>query len=246
MKLYLAYVLPLAPQALCVAVSLVDTAPVQATGFSSDAAPTTVAWITLRTTIIRSRTVSPGYAWGGSSTETVKKISSAVISSLGSSTKSILPAGMSVTLSQTSSSDFPDAQFLPQVLNQHNAYRKLHSAPALIWSAKLQNIAQDYANNYNCNGTLIHSNSPFGENLALGFNSTGAVSAWYNEYKLYDYEKPGFSEKTGHFTQLVWEATTEIGCAYIDCGDYYGQYTICNYNPPGNVAGQYQDNVKKR
>lgn len=36
---------------------------------------------------------------------------------------------------------------------------------------------------------------------------------------MYDFDKPtGFTEATGHFTQLVWKTTTEMGCAAINCG----------------------------
>lgn len=36
---------------------------------------------------------------------------------------------------------------------------------------------------------------------------------------MYNFNTPtGFTEKTGHFTQLVWKSTTEVGCAAINCG----------------------------
>jgi hypothetical protein len=43
----------------------------------------------------------------------------------------------------------------------------------------------------------------------------------------YDYSKPGVLEATvdgkpmglGHFTQVVWKATTKIGCAAVTCAD---------------------------
>jgi hypothetical protein len=61
---------------------------------------------------------------------------------------------------------------------------------------------------------------PYGENLAFGFsNASSAIEAWGDEREYYNFDKPtGFSEKTGHFTQLVWKSTTEVGCAAIDCG----------------------------
>ncbi|AMD19324.1 HBR423Wp [Eremothecium sinecaudum] len=138
-----------------------------------------------------------------------------------------------------------NATFATQILDAHNELRARHSAPNLVWSDKLYRKAQNYvAKLKTCNGTLVHSNLPYGENLALGYNTTAAVNAWYDEYKEYDYNNPGFSKSTGHFTQLIWANTTTLGCAYILCGPYYGQYTICEYDPPGNIQGEFRDNVK--
>lgn len=45
------------------------------------------------------------------------------------------------------------------------------------------------------------------------------MEAWGNERDMYNFDKPtGFTEATGHFTQLVWRTTTEVGCAAINCG----------------------------
>ena len=64
---------------------------------------------------------------------------------------------------------------------------------------------------------------PYGENLAEGFtNITEAVDAWGGEQADYDFNNPGFSEQTGHFTQLVWKATTTVGCGRINCNGENG------------------------
>lgn len=143
-----------------------------------------------------------------------------------------------VTSSTSTTTSFPSL-----VVALHNEKRSLHSAQPLSWSENLTTFASNYAENYNCNGTLIHSHGPYGENLALGYNTSAAIQAWYDEVELYDYNDPGFSESTGHFTQLVWNNTRSVGCAVKDCGSYFGQYLVCEYDPPGNVAGGYDDNV---
>ncbi|ODQ61345.1 hypothetical protein WICANDRAFT_90751 [Wickerhamomyces anomalus NRRL Y-366-8] len=135
------------------------------------------------------------------------------------------------------------SSFPSQVVDLHNYERSKHSAQPLTWSSELTNFAESYATNYNCNGTLIHSHSKYGENLALGYNTSAAIKAWYDEVKLYDFNNPGFRESTGHFTQLVWNSTKYIGCAVKDCGSYFGQYLVCEYDPPGNFQGAFDDNV---
>jgi len=60
----------------------------------------------------------------------------------------------------------------------------------------------------------------FTENLAAGtgdYTVTDGINAWANEAKDYDYSNPVFSDITGHFTQLVWRNTSDIGCAMVDC-----------------------------
>lgn len=55
----------------------------------------------------------------------------------------------------------------------------------------------------------------FGENLALGTGSTynveAAVQSWYDEMEHYDYKNHGFSTNTGHFSQVVWQGSNQLG-----------------------------------
>lgn len=136
-----------------------------------------------------------------------------------------------------------DTSFQTEILSKHNELRTSHGVAGLNWSSTLYEEAQKIADNYVCDGELEHSDLPFGENLALGYNTSNAVMAWYNEYVNYNYTAGIFSENTGHFTQLVWKNTTELGCAYVICGQYYGQYTVCEYKAPGNVLGHFTENV---
>ena len=70
-----------------------------------------------------------------------------------------------------------------------------------------------------------------------------AVESWYNEVKMYDYNNPGFSGDTGHFTQLVWKGTTQLGCASSQASESGNWYVVCNYNPAGNMLGDFENNV---
>ena len=47
---------------------------------------------------------------------------------------------------------------------------------------------------------------------------------------------------TGHFSQVVWKGSKEIGVGKALTED--GRvFVVCNYNPAGNVMGQFADNV---
>ena len=62
-----------------------------------------------------------------------------------------------------------------------------------------------------------------------------AVSAWYNEISYYDWAKPGWRESTGHFTQLIWDETTAVGCA-LNAACKQATF-VCHYSPVGALAG---------
>lgn len=93
--------------------------------------------------------------------------------------------------------------------------------------------------------------------LTAGQAITRAITRqWYNnEYEIYQNfgGEPDMSkfEEWGHLSQIIWSDTTEIGCAIGMCdggelaAGMDGYFAVCNYNPPGNVAGAYADNVPK-
>lgn len=73
-----------------------------------------------------------------------------------------------------------------------------------------------------------------------------AIKAFYDEIQYYDWNNPGFSSQTGHFTQVVWKASTEIGVGIATYPDAtYGRRSVVaiNYRPPGNYLGQFEQNV---
>eukprot|EP00116_Pleurobrachia_bachei_P003076 sb/3463338/ len=67
-----------------------------------------------------------------------------------------------------------------------------------------------------------------------------AVDAWYNEVKKYSFWFPGFSKKTGHFTQLVWKDTTKMGMAIAKDNDK--AFICCNYIPQVGFTNFYLPN----
>ncbi|KAI1128759.1 PR-1-like protein [Nemania abortiva] len=141
-----------------------------------------------------------------------------------------------------------NSTFTSAILNSTNVYRAAHNASAVTWNTTLESFASDYlasdvVGGDDCN--FAHSGGPYGENLAIGYaNATASVEAWGDEGEEYNYNDPGFSEATGHFTQLVWKDTSDVGCGRKLCGER-GWYLVCEYWPRGNVIGAFQGEVDK-
>ena len=131
--------------------------------------------------------------------------------------------------------------FQAAILNSTNAYRAEYNASAVSWNTTLASYASSYLARDGC--VFQHSGGPYGENLAMGYpNATASVQAWGNEAAHYNFKNPGFAESTGHFTQLVWQNTTATGCACSLCGES-GWFVVCEYWPPGNVIGEFAQEV---
>jgi uncharacterized protein YkwD len=127
------------------------------------------------------------------------------------------------------------ASVAKNIVNRHNKYRTKHHAPPLKWDETLANYAQKWSNG--C--VFEHSQGQYGENLGLGYpNWTSVVDAWYGEVKDYNYNKPGFSMDTGHFTQVVWKGTTKIGCGVKTCNNLSKGFKLytCSYSSYGNIV----------
>ena len=132
---------------------------------------------------------------------------------------------------------------IKQMVNAHNSWRKATGVAPLSWSPKLASFAQDWANQLVAKNEFKHrANNNYGENLAASqgksFSPKSVVEYWGEEVQDYNYKtnscKPG--EMCGHYTQLVWHKTKEVGCAKAQSGNK--EVWVCNYNPPGNYIGQ--------
>jgi pathogenesis-related protein 1 len=139
-----------------------------------------------------------------------------------------------------------------QFVAAHNAVRAAVTEPAsysgtwaplppVTWSETVALSAQAWANHLrdsqNC-GLEHENNTGYGENLAMGSNLTplDAMAMWAGEASNYTYNPVyAWDTETGHFTQLVWRATTEIGCGMASCSQ--SVVIACRYSPPGNYIG---------
>jgi hypothetical protein len=84
-----------------------------------------------------------------------------------------------------------------------------------------------------------------GENLA-GFGGspgtpTRVVGNWLEERACYRYGPLGHPAECscpggcGHYTQIVWRASTQVGCGVATCGGE--EVWTCQYSPAGNMVG---------
>jgi pathogenesis-related protein 1 len=146
---------------------------------------------------------------------------------------------------------------LAGVTAAHNAVRAAASpvptpplAP-LCWNASVASVAQSWADA--CTWRHNPNLSNLGENIAaFGGNhsvSAGpdAVNFWAEEASDYQYSSNSCSGVCGHYTQIVWRSTTEVGCGVRVCttGSPFDSHSgatwtmvVCDYRPPGNFRGQ--------
>lgn len=119
--------------------------------------------------------------------------------------------------------------------------------PNVTWSDTVAASAQAWVNTLrdeqNC--SLVHEgNTGYGENLAGGSSLTpqSAVDMWAGEKSKYTYSPTytvaDFNAGSGHYTQIVWRKSIQIGCASASCGNR--MVISCRYSPAGNVTGGTQ------
>ena len=108
------------------------------------------------------------------------------------------------------------------------------------FSAKAAAAAQRWADKMAREGRMAHAEwderDGCGENLAMHSNgnllanTNVATQMWYDEVTNpgYNFATGGFSMGTGHFTQVVWKGSSELGCGIS------GVYVVCRYCKSGN------------
>merc|ERR1712154_249041 len=140
-------------------------------------------------------------------------------------------------------------KFRQDSLAAHNVYRAKHGVPDLKLNNELNALAQEWADYLIANNAFEHRpNTKYGENIfqsggkAAQDQAQGAVDMWYSEIKDYTLgtEPSQGGPVTGHFTQVVWKGSTEVG---VGVGQKGSTVVVANYSPAGNYIGQYVDNV---
>lgn len=134
-------------------------------------------------------------------------------------------------------------------LEKHNEYRAKHGAAPLKLTKKLCDQATKWATKLGSTGQFEHSDTDDGENIYMTSGKmtekvgVQATTSWYNEVKLYNFDKQGFVNGTGHFTQVVWQGSTDLGIG-VGSGKT-GTYVCANYYPAGNMEGDFDENVSR-
>jgi len=145
------------------------------------------------------------------------------------------------------------------LLKWHNTVRCAKGLKLLAWSTAAQQSAETYAKNCQYKHSTSSQRPGMGENLyassghlTAARDATAAPNAWNSEevdWKCGSKQGAAGScaqgKVCGHYTQNVWGATTEVGCAIVQCSANTPfssfpkwTYVVCQYKSAGNYAGQ--------
>ena len=140
---------------------------------------------------------------------------------------------------------YNDSAFRNAILNEHNLQRKEVGVAPLQWLAILAEDALVWAKQLALKGGgLQHdpNRKKAGENIWGGTAGRRSykemVGAWIREKKDFVYGPLDYANlsKVGHYTQMIWQSTTQVGCALASNGKM--EYLVCRYLPQGNYTGQ--------
>ena len=135
-------------------------------------------------------------------------------------------------------------------LDAHNVERAEFGVHPLSWSEDLESEAREWADNLARDQIMRHSNygerGGKGENLWMGtagYYTAEQMIAHFAEEKQYffhgrfpEVSTTGDWGDVGHYTQVVWRDTQEVGCAVATAAG--NDVLVCRYWPAGNIWGQ--------
>ena len=143
------------------------------------------------------------------------------------------------------------ADFNARLLASQNAERAAVGVPPLAWNDDLAGEARAWAHQLAATGRFEHSpaepgKEPEGENLWAGtpraFSPESMIGLWAAEKKDYrpgvfpNNSRSGDVEKVGHYTQLIWRSSGQVGCA--TAVGRSEEFLVCRYSEAGNVYGE--------
>ena len=143
-------------------------------------------------------------------------------------------------------------------LQLHNGARAQFGVAPVRWSEALEADALRHASYMAQTGIYAHDMSAgrrakSGENMWRGqrgvFSYEVMLGLMVDEVRLF---RPGIFPSVsasgewhdvGHYTQIVWPSTTEVGCA-LSAGPTM-DYLVCRYAPKGNQDGVFLAPIKQ-
>jgi pathogenesis-related protein 1 len=135
----------------------------------------------------------------------------------------------------------PTPEWVDAMVQAHNSIRNRSKLPPLVWSSKVAAVAQQWAEVLLARNEFTHRpKAEYGENL---YEIRGAISSpaqvvsdWGSESRNYDYRTNSCRDVCGHYTQIVWRDTRELGCGVAR--NARREVWVCDYNPSGNWVGR--------
>jgi uncharacterized protein YkwD len=140
-------------------------------------------------------------------------------------------------------------QFVETILAAHNGLRQSQGLSDLAWDPALAADAAVYAAQLAQTRNFDHAADlqkvSQGENLWMGTKSAYSyaemLASWSDEGADFikgpfpEVSKTGSWHDVGHYTQMIWGETRQVGCAIASNND--DDFLVCRYFPAGNVYG---------
>merc|ERR1711956_119116 len=120
-----------------------------------------------------------------------------------------------------------------QIENQHNQERQRGArqfggtTKRVRYSRNLESLAQNHANKCTQSHSRSASSSGNGENLWWGWGSCSGENCSGN------CPNRDGGQNCGHWTQIIWQDTKQVGCGVAQCGQ--NTEVHCFYSPAGNM-----------
>lgn len=138
------------------------------------------------------------------------------------------------------------------VISASNGARARFGVAPMDWSDELAAEAMGHARYMAATGIYGHDQTPGrrkkqGENLWRGpkgvFSYDVMIGTMVDEERVFrpgtfpDVSTTGEWHDVAHYTQIVWPATTHVGCAVASSATT--DYFVCRYSPTGNKDGLF-------
>lgn len=139
------------------------------------------------------------------------------------------------------------------MLEAHNMARGEVGLPPLVWNESLVRDAESWAGHLAQRNLFDHASPQIrkgqGENLWRGtrdrwspWEMIGFFTAEKRHFRPGNFpevSRTGRWSDVGHYTQIIWPDTREVGCAIVRTNA--DEVLVCRYWPAGNIWGQRVD-----